>query len=394
MNEEVSMKTRFETWALARVAGAALLLSAALAAWGVNITLNDGTTILTCAADGGATIGGTGDISATVAAGCIPTGGGGGSGPFTLSVVKSGPNAPSGTVVSADSAINCGITCSASLASAIPVSLTATPGTGTFAGWSGGGCSGTGSCDFSISADTTVSAIFGPLNLTVTKAGTGAGTVTSGTVINCDGATATDCGESFNTVTSVTLIATPASGVTFAGWSGGGCSGTALTCTVNMNADRAVTATFNAAGACGPLPPDVTVVDTGSISTTWPQQTFLPLPAQITAFKVTIPAGFSQEGNLTATKTSAAARSKLLIVSTCPGVLEPVGGQAACVKYALEASTVRMSANSAASPSYCKLTPGNSYYVNAVSKTALTDTVFSCTSTTNCSFYASRSAPY
>lgn len=234
----------------------------------------------------------------------------------------------------------------------------------------------------------------GTFSLTVSRAGTGTGTVT-GTGFNCG----SDCTESYpaDTAISVTLTAAAATGSTFTGWSGAGCTGTG-TCTVatTITANLNVTATFTAdtTSGCGPLPANVTVVDTGSISTIWPQQTFLPLPAQITAFKVTIPAGFNQEGNLTATKTSAALRSKLLIVSTCPGVLEPVGGQAACSKYALEASTVRMSGNSAASSSYCKLTPGNSYYVNAVSKTALTDTALSCTDTTTCSFYGSRSAPY
>jgi hypothetical protein len=42
----------------------------------------------------------------------------------------------------------------------------------------------------------------------------------------------------------VTLTATAASGSTFAGWSGGGCSGTG-TCTVTMTADKSVTANFD-----------------------------------------------------------------------------------------------------------------------------------------------------
>lgn len=390
------MSIRFRTHILARTLGATLLLSTALTAWGVSIILTG---------DAGGTVSCTtslvtvtdGNVTATVPTDCIPTGGGGGggTGPYTLSVVKSGPNAASGTVTGADSAINCGTTCSTSLASATPVSLTATAGTGTFAGWSGGGCTGTGTCTFSIGANTTVTAIFGPLNLTVTKAGTGAGAVTSGAIINCDGATLTDCSESFNTVSSVTLTAAPASGVTFAGWSGGGCSGTALTCTVNMNANQAVTATFNAAGACGALPADVTVVDTGNLNVVWPKQTYFPLPQTIMAFKVTAPAGFAGRDTFTATKTSAASRSKRLVVSTCPGVLTPVGDQAACSSAALEATSIRLSLNSADdSRYYCKLTPGATYYVNAVSKVNVTDTVFSCTNTTNCSFSAVRSAPY
>ena len=78
--------------------------------------------------------------------------------------------------------------------------------------------------------------------LTVTKAGTGAGTVTSSPAgISC-GAT---CSANYASGTSVTLTAAAASGSTFAGWSGA-CTGTGA-CTVSMTAARAVTATFNSA---------------------------------------------------------------------------------------------------------------------------------------------------
>jgi outer membrane lipoprotein-sorting protein len=76
--------------------------------------------------------------------------------------------------------------------------------------------------------------------LTVTKAGTGTGTVTSSPAgINCG----SDCSETYNTGTVVALTASPDTNSTFAGWSGG-CSGTG-TCTVTMNAAKTVTATFN-----------------------------------------------------------------------------------------------------------------------------------------------------
>src|SRR5439155_20398798 len=78
--------------------------------------------------------------------------------------------------------------------------------------------------------------------LTVAPAGTGSGTVTSGESpprINC-GAT---CSAAYDSGTGVTLTAAPASGSTFTGWSGGGCSG-AGACTVTMSAARAVAATF------------------------------------------------------------------------------------------------------------------------------------------------------
>ena len=77
--------------------------------------------------------------------------------------------------------------------------------------------------------------------LTVSKSGTGTGTVTgSPGPINC-GAT---CTGSYNSGTSVTLTEAPASGSTFAGWSGA-CSGTGTTCLVTMTAAKSVTATFN-----------------------------------------------------------------------------------------------------------------------------------------------------
>jgi uncharacterized delta-60 repeat protein len=81
-----------------------------------------------------------------------------------------------------------------------------------------------------------------PFGLTVTRAGTGAGSVQSSPGgIACD----PTCSGTFDDGTAVTLTATAATGSTFAGWSGAGCSGTG-TCAVTMGADQAVTATFNA----------------------------------------------------------------------------------------------------------------------------------------------------
>jgi hypothetical protein len=76
--------------------------------------------------------------------------------------------------------------------------------------------------------------------LSVSKGGSGAGTVLSPPGINCG----LDCSESYTQGTQVTLAASAAAGSTFTGWSGGGCSGTG-TCTVTMNAPTSVTATFD-----------------------------------------------------------------------------------------------------------------------------------------------------
>jgi len=162
--------------------------------------------------------------------------------PPTLTVTPAG--AGTGSVTSAPAGVDCGATCAFSFPYGTSATLTATPAAGSvFSGWSGGGCSGTGTCTLTLNANTTVTATFGlaPSTLTITRAGTGTGTVTSAPVgVNC-GAT---CASSFAHGTSITLTAAPAAGSLFSGWSGGGCSGTGI-CTLTLNADTTVTATFN-----------------------------------------------------------------------------------------------------------------------------------------------------
>ena len=101
--------------------------------------------------------------------------------------------------------------------------------------------------------------------LTVSKAGSGTGTVT-GSGINCG----SDCSGSYNSGTSVTLTAAAATGSTFAGWSGA-CSGTG-TCSVTMNAAKAVTATFNGTTPAFTVSvedvSDLTLGATGTVATT------------------------------------------------------------------------------------------------------------------------------
>lgn len=78
--------------------------------------------------------------------------------------------------------------------------------------------------------------------LSVNKDGTGVGTATSSpSGINCGA----DCSEIYDKLTSVTLSASPDSDSSFAGWSGGGCSGTG-NCVVPIgDNDITVTATFD-----------------------------------------------------------------------------------------------------------------------------------------------------
>ncbi len=79
------------------------------------------------------------------------------------------------------------------------------------------------------------------VNLTVTKNGTGNGTVTSDiSGINCG----TDCFKSYNNGTPVTLTALPDVNSDFGSFSGD-CVSSTTTCTFNMSADKSVTVTFN-----------------------------------------------------------------------------------------------------------------------------------------------------
>lgn len=83
--------------------------------------------------------------------------------------------------------------------------------------------------------------------LTVNKdgAGTGTGTVTSVIAgISCNAACLTASAD-FPTNSSVVLHATAPAGSIFSGWSGGGCSGMAPSCTVTMDQAKTVTATFS-----------------------------------------------------------------------------------------------------------------------------------------------------
>src|SRR3989441_1096189 len=163
----------------------------------------------------------------------------------TLSVVPAGTG--TGSVSSSPPGISCGTDCSEPYDRGTVVTLTAAPGSGsTFNGWSGCDTVSGATCTVTMSAAKSVSATFNPssqlFSLTVNRAGTGNGTVTSSPPrINC-GAT---CSAAYDSGTAVTLAATPAAGSTFSSWSG--CNTVSgATCTVTMSAAKSVTATFTA----------------------------------------------------------------------------------------------------------------------------------------------------
>ncbi len=213
---------------------------------------------------------------------------------FAVTVNKAGTGL--GSVISAPNGINCGATCNFQFPGGTSITLTATPSAGSvFSGWSGGGCSGTGTCV--LSTTTAVTATFNTapppqFSVTVNKVGTGNGTVTSAPAgINCGVA----CSTQFSGGTTVTLTATSDGGSVFAGWSGGICAGTGPTCETTTNAT--VTATFNVAP---PTPFTVTVNKNGTGA-----GTVTSSPAGITCGG-TCGAQFNQGTSVTITATPAA----------------------------------------------------------------------------------------
>jgi Divergent InlB B-repeat domain len=161
---------------------------------------------------------------------------------YTVSVQRIGTG--KGTVTSSPGGIECGEDCSEKYVNKTRLTLIATPEPGSaFDHWSGGNCAGTGPCERTINSSRLVKAVFvavGKRTLTVSRAGSGSGTVSSNTgAIHC-GAT---CSAEIEASSKITLTAEPAAGSTFAGWSGA-CTGTAPKCKLAMNEARNVTATF------------------------------------------------------------------------------------------------------------------------------------------------------
>lgn len=155
---------------------------------------------------------------------------------YALSVLKTGTG--SGTITGGG--IDCGATCSGTFPiGTAAITLTASPTDNSiFTGWSGV-CSGTDACVITLDGDKTVTANFVRLYaLSVSKTGTGTGTVT-GQDINCGA----KCSGAYSSGTAVSLTAAPSGGSTFVGWSGV-CSGTGA-CAITMDSDKSVTAAFN-----------------------------------------------------------------------------------------------------------------------------------------------------
>ena len=162
---------------------------------------------------------------------------------LNVTVGKTGGGA--GTVASTPAGILCGTACSTTSPAGTSVTLAATPAIGSvFASWSGG-CAGTATCTLAGNTPITVTASFNLVTYPLTVTTSGPGTVTSSPAgINCGSV----CSATYPNGSLLTLTATPNKSTLFTGWRGGGCAGTAPTCTITMNAATAVSATFSRKG--------------------------------------------------------------------------------------------------------------------------------------------------
>jgi hypothetical protein len=163
----------------------------------------------------------------------------------SITVTKSGTGTGS---VSGAGKINCGSSCTTTVALGTAVTLTAKPASNSvLTGWTGD-CVGTQStCTFNISGENTVNAIFDLAPAGAGGGGGGGGATSSFKIsISKNGkgtVTTNPVATSFPSGTVVTLTATPDPGQPWIGW-GGACAGTSPTCTLTMTSDMAVTANF------------------------------------------------------------------------------------------------------------------------------------------------------
>jgi uncharacterized repeat protein (TIGR02543 family) len=174
---------------------------------------------------------------------------------FVLAVYKAGDGA--GTVTATPTGsnkvhISCGTgaACEDTYRHNTSVTLTARPASGSaFVSWDNkcscpGGCAdGTtsASCTVTVCTSCSVTATFAKLfPLTITKSGTGSGTISSRPSGIACGST---CTKTFRSGDDVVLSVAILGGSSFTGWTGA-CSGTAATCTVTMAGAQTVGASF------------------------------------------------------------------------------------------------------------------------------------------------------
>ncbi len=240
---------------IAKGSSSTLTVTATNATGGVTVTGTDGSSYTLSSAGGTQSVSPTSTTTYTATA----TGTGGTASANVTVTVTTGTGAPTVTVSANPTSIAKGgssvVTVAATNATSVTLdgsngskrTLPAAGGTATVAPTStttytatATGSGGTASSSVTITVGTGSSGI----QLTVASAGNGTGTVTSSPAgINCP----QTCTASFPKGTAVVLTAAPASGNTFAGWSGP-CTGTG-TCNLTFEASITVTATFESGTA-------------------------------------------------------------------------------------------------------------------------------------------------
>jgi hypothetical protein len=187
---------------------------------------------------------------------------------LSAAVSSTGPDI-GGTVFSQPPQIMCGDDCSATYLPGTLVTLLTQviPGY-VWTGWSGD-CTGMGACVVDMNADHSVVANFSATTATFTLnivfAGNGLGAVASGFPPSwCP----SGCSISLPPGATANLVATPATGSTFSGWSGAGCTPRMIECDLTMNSDATVTVTFNSTGPVHVAVPNVVGMSQGTATTT------------------------------------------------------------------------------------------------------------------------------
>lgn len=104
----------------------------------------------------------------------------------------------------------------------------------------------------------------GNFQLSVSFNGNGTGAVVSTPIgISCRTGSNQGCSDSLSGGTNIKLAVTPDPSIVFAGWQGGGCSGTDPTCTFALQADTNIVVKLNQAPPPPPANAQLTVIESG-----------------------------------------------------------------------------------------------------------------------------------
>jgi hypothetical protein len=226
----------------------------------------------------------------------------------------------SGIVISNPLGINCGGDCSENYDDGEVVVINPNPdATSVFSGWSGDPDCVDGVV--TMNANKTCTANFSKrFSLTVNKAGTGSGIVTSNLQgINCGG----DCSENYDPGVVVTLIANPDAVSVFSGWTGDpDCADE----TVTMNANKTCIANFNASLIS--LAIGATTLATGEAGVSFTSDLMISggvAPYGVSIDRGKLPAGLSLENNGIISGTlSPTARSEKITVRITDSVKQSI----------------------------------------------------------------------